>query len=122
MVCCAFFLRLEKVGWEWGRAHGRQGSLLQNRFLVFGIRAGSDMNILRLYVRVLGLLGPERKLGWLLAIGNLALAAAQFAEPVLFGKVIDSLSGAQARGQAPSWHDLSILLAAWVGFGLFTIA
>jgi ATP-binding cassette, subfamily B, beta-glucan exporter len=80
------------------------------------------MNLFRLYRRVLQLLGPERKLGWILAAGNLALAAAQFAEPVLFGKVIDTLVGAQARGQAPLWSDLLTLLAAWVGFGLFTIA
>jgi len=79
------------------------------------------MNLIRLYVRVLQLLGPERKLGWILAAGNLALAAAQFAEPVLFGKVIDTLAGAQARGEPPSWYDLLTLLAAWVGFGLFTI-
>jgi len=79
------------------------------------------MNLIRLYVRVLQLLGPERKLGSILAAGNLALAAAQFAEPVLFGKVIDTLAGAQARGQALLWSDLLTLLAAWVGFGLFTI-
>jgi len=79
------------------------------------------MNLIRLYVRVLQLLGPERKLGWMLAAGNLALAAAQFAEPVLFGKVIDTLAGAQARGEPPSWDALLTLLAAWVGFGLFTI-
>jgi glucan exporter ATP-binding protein len=80
-----------------------------------------DMNLVRLYLRVLGLLGPERKLGWFLAAGNLALAAAQFAEPVLFGKVIDTLASAQARGQALLWSDLLTLLGAWVGFGLFTI-
>jgi ATP-binding cassette subfamily B protein len=79
------------------------------------------MNLIRLYVRVLGLLGPERKLGWILAAGNLALAAAQFAEPVLFGRVIDTLAGAQAHGQAAPWSDLGVLLGAWVGFGLFTI-
>src|SRR5262249_9398138 len=83
--------------------------------------AGDPMHLIRLYVRVLGLLGPERKLGWILAGANLALAAAQFAEPVLFGKVIDTLAGAQARGQAPLWSDLLTLLGAWVGFGLFTI-
>src|SRR5215471_7900840 len=80
------------------------------------------MKFIRLYVRVLGLLGPERKLGWILAAANLALAAAQFAEPVLFGKVIDTLAGAQSRTQAPLWNDLLTLLGAWVGFGLFTIA
>ena len=49
------------------------------------------MNFLRLYARVLRLLGPEARLGWMLAIANIALAAAQFAEPVLFGRIIDTL-------------------------------
>src|SRR5262245_55559070 len=79
------------------------------------------MNLVRLYIRVLELLGPERKLGWILAIGNLALAGAQFAEPILFGRVIDTLARAQASGGPPSWNDLTTLLGAWVGFGLFTI-
>src|SRR5215475_2254861 len=79
------------------------------------------MNLIRLYVRVLQLLGPERKLGWILAAGNLALAGAQFAEPILFGKVIDTLAGAQARGGALVWSDLFTLVGAWVGFALFTI-
>ena len=57
----------------------------------------------------------------MLAVANLALAAAQFAEPVLFGRIIDALASAQAKGGAPTWDDLLPLLAAWVGFGLFTI-
>jgi ATP-binding cassette subfamily B protein len=79
------------------------------------------MSLVRLYVRVLGLLGSEARLGWTLAIGNVALAAAQFAEPVLFGRIIDALTGAQARGGPPSWSNLALLLAAWTAFGLFTI-
>jgi ATP-binding cassette, subfamily B, beta-glucan exporter len=79
------------------------------------------MNIIRLYSRVLKFLGPEARLGWLLAFANLALAVAQFAEPVLFGRIIDALVGAQARSSPPSWFDLLPLLLAWVGFGLFTI-
>jgi glucan exporter ATP-binding protein len=79
------------------------------------------MNLIRLYIRVLGLLGSDKKLGWILAGANIALAAAQFAEPVLFGKVIDTLTGAQARGQASFWGDLLMLLGAWSAFGLFTI-
>lgn len=31
------------------------------------------------------------------------------------------MTGAQTRGVAPSWTELSSLLAAWAGFGLFTI-
>ena len=58
----------------------------------------------------------------MLALANLSLAAAQFAEPVLFGRIVDTLAGAQNRGGVPVWTDLITLLAAWVSFGLFTIA
>jgi ATP-binding cassette subfamily B protein len=80
------------------------------------------MNILRLYARVLSLLGSESTLAWFLALANLALATAQFAEPVLLGRIIDTLTGAQTRGALPEWPKLAMLLAAWAGFGLFTIA
>ncbi|WP_315797709.1 MULTISPECIES: glucan ABC transporter ATP-binding protein/ permease [unclassified Bradyrhizobium] len=73
------------------------------------------MSLLRIYARVLHLLGKEARLGWFLAIANLALAVAQFAEPVLFGRIVDSLSGNASTSTA--WP----LLAAWAGFGLFTI-
>jgi ATP-binding cassette subfamily B protein len=79
------------------------------------------MNFFKLYTRVLTLLGPEARLGWLLAGANVALAAAQFAEPVLFGRIIDTLVRAQAASAVPSFTELTPLLAAWVGFGLFTI-
>src|SRR5436190_6987168 len=79
------------------------------------------MNFIRLYARVLKLLGNESRLGWMLAIANVSLAAAQFAEPVLFGRIVDTLAGAQSRGGVPVWTDLVTLLAAWVSFGLFTI-
>jgi ATP-binding cassette, subfamily B, beta-glucan exporter len=80
------------------------------------------MNFFRLYGRVLGLLGSEARLGWLLAGANVALAAAQFGEPVLFGRIVDALVGAQTKGAAPSVPALLPLLAAWAAFGLFTIA
>ncbi len=84
------------------------------------------MAMIRLYVRVLELLGKEARLGWILAVANLLLAMAQFAEPVLFGRIVDVLSkspaspadAAAATTAAPSpWP----LLVAWVAFGLFTI-
>lgn len=79
------------------------------------------MTFTRLYLRVLDMLGPEARLGWLLALANLALAVTTFAEPVLFGRIVDALSSAQAQG-APVSETVWQLLAAWVGFGLFTIA
>ena len=80
------------------------------------------MSMVRLYTRVLELLGREARLGWILAGANLLLAGAQFAEPVLFGRIVDVLSGNPAAGpfgttSTSPWP----LLAVWVAFGLFTI-
>jgi ATP-binding cassette, subfamily B, beta-glucan exporter len=80
-----------------------------------------QMSLLHLYARVLALLGPEKRLGIYLAVANFALAGAMFAEPVLFGRIIDALAGAQAKGTTAAWPDLIKLIAAWVAFGLFTI-
>jgi ATP-binding cassette, subfamily B, beta-glucan exporter len=78
------------------------------------------MSMLRLYTRVLELLGKEARLGWILAFANLLLAGAQFAEPVLFGRIIDVMSGRPGTGMFATSSPWP-LLAAWVGFGLFTI-
>ncbi len=80
------------------------------------------MSLLSLYARVLGELGPERRLGILLALANVLLAAVSFAEPMLFGALIDRLSGVQSSGKPLAWADIGSLIAAWVGFGLFNIA
>ncbi len=80
------------------------------------------MSLHRLYARVLELLGKEARLGWTLAGANLLLAGAQFAEPVLFGRIVDVLSGNPSSGPLSSTSTSPWpLLAAWVGFGLFTI-
>ena len=79
------------------------------------------MNLIRLYGRVLTLLGPDARLGWLLAFANVALAAAQFAEPVLFGRIIDALAGAQKGVSALTFEGLLPLLGAWAAFGVFAI-
>jgi ATP-binding cassette subfamily B protein len=79
------------------------------------------MTFLRVYGRVLALLGPEARLGWLLAAANVALAASQFAEPVLFGRIIDAMVRTQSQSVPAQWSSLWPLVAAWAGFGLFTI-
>ncbi len=78
------------------------------------------LSFLRLYARVLRLLAPERRLSVLLAFGNVALAISQFAEPVLFGRVIDTLNQTP-EGDASRWPTLSMLLIAWASFGLFSM-
>src|SRR5262244_2409865 len=79
------------------------------------------MKFFRLYLRVLELLGREARLGWILALANLALASAMFVEPILFGRIVDMLANAQANISQLSLHALMTLVGAWVGFGLFTI-
>ncbi len=79
------------------------------------------MPFLRIYLRVLGLLRPVARLAVSLALANVALAAAQFVEPVLFGRIVDALSGALPAGVGAAARALAPLVGAWVGFGLFVI-
>jgi ATP-binding cassette subfamily B protein len=57
-----------------------------------------------------------------LAITNVCLAITLFAEPILFGRVIDTLSKSATQSNAQLWDRVAPLLLAWAGFGLFTIA
>jgi ATP-binding cassette subfamily B protein len=56
-----------------------------------------------------------------LAITNVCLAIALFAEPILFGRVIDTLSKSATESTGQLWDRVVPLLLAWGGFGLFTI-
>jgi ATP-binding cassette subfamily B protein len=78
------------------------------------------MWLIRLYVRVLGQLGTDLRLGAVLALANIGLAIAAFAEPILFGRIIDRLTQGVSGG-AVTFSSLLPLLGAWIGFGLFTI-
>jgi len=76
------------------------------------------VKLLRLYARVLGQLGPEGWLGVWLAVANVLLAIASFAEPVLFGRIVDALYASRA---ALALHAVVPMTALWAAFGLFTI-
>ena len=77
------------------------------------------MKFLRLYLRVLESLGREARLGWGLAIADVALACAMFVEPILFGRIVDTLAGSQGHAGDLSWSSLLALVvtvpahAAW---------
>jgi len=79
------------------------------------------MAFIRLYLRVLGLLRAEAKLAVTLGLANIALAGAQFVEPVLLGRIVDALSGTLPAGLVAAARTLAPLVGAWVGFGLFII-
>ncbi len=69
------------------------------------------MSIWRIYLRVIGLLAPEKGLAITLALANLSLAGVYFLEPWLFGKVVDALA-------SPSKHEAWRLIGMWTGVGL----
>jgi ATP-binding cassette subfamily B protein len=79
------------------------------------------MSIGRVYLRVIGFLKPEARLAFILAISNLLLVTSQFAEPVLFGRIIDKVTRTEAAGGVATQAELTPMLAAWAGFALFSI-
>ncbi|RDI61917.1 glucan ABC transporter ATP-binding protein/ permease [Microvirga subterranea] len=80
------------------------------------------MWLIRLYARVLGQLGSDLRVGAILAVANVALAISAFAEPILFGRIIDVLTRAQIPGAPPiTFGTLTPLIVAWIAFGFFSI-
>jgi ABC-type multidrug transport system fused ATPase/permease subunit len=73
----------------------------------------SAMSILRLYRRVVALLAPEWKLAITLVLANAALAAAGFLGPLLFGRIVDTLAGSNARPPGETWRQIVLLLVLW---------
>ncbi|WP_407048294.1 glucan ABC transporter ATP-binding protein/ permease [Methyloraptor flagellatus] len=71
------------------------------------------MSFFRVYWRTIGLVGPDRPLAIGLAVASVVLAGLQFAEPVLFGRVVDALS---------KDRPALALVALWAGFGFAAIA
>lgn len=58
-----------------------------------GAPAGGIGSLLRTYARALGLLGQERRVVAVLAAANVAIGIVQLAEPILFGAVVDAITG-----------------------------
>jgi ATP-binding cassette subfamily B protein len=79
------------------------------------------MRFMRLYLRVLGLLGPDRWVAYGLTFAALALAGLSFLEPVLFGRVIDLLSRSERMSGSALWAEALALLGLWAAVGLSAI-
>jgi glucan exporter ATP-binding protein len=73
------------------------------------------VSLLKIYLRVLQLLGPEKWLAAALALANVALAAVFLLEPWLFGRVVDALA---SQGAARAWS----YIGWWTGVGFFGVA
>ncbi len=76
------------------------------------------MNFLSVYARVLGLLKQDRRVAWFLVAANLAVMAFQFAEPVLFGRVINLLSRSDTMSDKHVMGGAETLLGIWAVIGL----
>jgi ATP-binding cassette subfamily B protein len=79
------------------------------------------MHFGKLYLRVLGLLGPDRWVAIGLAAASVALAGLQFLEPVLFGRVVDVLTRSSGTARESVWAEALALLALWCAVGLSAI-
>ena len=85
-------------------------------------RAPKQARIVETYTRVARQLAPERALAWALFGANVVLAALQFLEPWLFGRVIDALVSPRPSGEKLSLGLLAPLVIAWVLVGVANIA
>ena len=70
------------------------------------------MRFLKVYGRVLGLLGGDIRIAALLGLANVMVAGLQFLDPVLFGRVIGLLSQSGSLDRAVLWHQAASLLAS----------
>jgi ATP-binding cassette subfamily B protein len=70
------------------------------------------MSLAQTYARALDLLLSRPLQAWGLALAGVGIALVQLAEPILFGRVIDTLSGKQ---------DAAVIILLWAGLGLFGI-
>src|SRR6204780_1526687 len=80
------------------------------------------MTFLRTYLRGVGLRTPGARGAVAPGLANIALALAQFIEPILLGHIVAALSGTLPAAIPAAAAALAPLLGAWVGFGLFVIA
>lgn len=71
------------------------------------------MSFFRLYFRAVALVGPDKGLAAGLAVAGIVLAFLGFAEPILFGRVVDALTRDQPA---------MTLVALWAGLGFLGIA
>jgi ATP-binding cassette subfamily B protein len=76
------------------------------------------MRFFRVYGRVLGLLGRDIRIAGFLAFANLIVAGLQFLDPVLFGRVVNLLSGSDKMESSVLWHQAAWLLGIWVAVGV----
>jgi glucan exporter ATP-binding protein len=85
-------------------------------------QAPKRRRIVDTYRRVALELAPESTLAWTLFAANVVIAALQFLEPWLFGRVIDALVTPRPAADKLTFRMLLPLVTAWVLVGIVNIA
>ena len=79
------------------------------------------MRFFKIYGRVLGILGADRKLALLLGFANILVAGLSFLDPLLFGRVIELLTRSGEMDRDVLWSEASQVLGIWLAVGATTI-
>jgi ATP-binding cassette subfamily B protein len=77
----------------------------------------SRPSILSTYARVIGTLARDRRIMALLVAGNIAVAALQFLDPILFGRVIALLGHSDAMPRDALMNQGAQLILLWLAIG-----
>jgi glucan exporter ATP-binding protein len=76
------------------------------------------MRFLRVYGRVIGVLGRDLRIAALLTGVNVLLAALLFLDPILFGRVVNLLWQSDQMASGSFWTQAASLLAIWAAVGV----
>jgi ATP-binding cassette subfamily B protein len=79
------------------------------------------MNMLKTYGRVITSLGGDLRMASLLGGANLVVAGLQFLDPILFGRMIELLTHANALLPGQLWDQAVVVLGIWGGIGIIGI-
>ncbi len=80
------------------------------------------MTFLRIYLRAIGTLRESMWLAIMLVVANLVVAALQFMDPLLFGRVVELLTRSSTMSADELWREGGTLIGIWALVGLLGIA
>jgi ATP-binding cassette subfamily B protein len=79
------------------------------------------MTFLRIYLRAIGTLRQSMWVAIMLVVANLVVAALQFVDPLLFGRVIELLTRSSTMTAEQLWSEGAALIGLWALVGLASI-
>ena len=80
------------------------------------------MRFITIYRQALAVLRSDKRMAIMLGVANVIVAALQFLDPVLFGRVIGLLTRSDQLPSAQLWSEAAVLLGVWFAVGASAIA